>query len=176
LLKPVCRKRLEDALSRAERLQTSERWQDYDSRLGQLLDWLDSQSTGNIVPTSPPKYIERISIPYRDRVLLVNVDKLVSAEIIDGITRLFVLADEATPGRIRSRLHQYVVSYTLEYLVAHLDPSRFMRIHRSTIVRLDSIQEMIPWFSGRYKLVLDGKHEVIASRERSRLLKERLMI
>jgi two-component system LytT family response regulator len=35
---------------------------------------------------------------------------------------------------------------------------------------------MIPWFSGRYKLVLTGGHEVIASRERSKQLKDQMML
>jgi two-component system LytT family response regulator len=41
---------------------------------------------------------------------------------------------------------------------------------------LYAIKEMIPWFSGRYKLILTGDHEVIASRERSRTRKDRLML
>ncbi|NNE34098.1 MAG: DNA-binding response regulator, partial [Rhodothermales bacterium] len=43
-------------------------------------------------------------------------------------------------------------------------------------VQVNLITEMIPWFSGRYKLVMTGGHEVIASRERSKALKERLMM
>ncbi len=76
----------------------------------------------------------------------------------------------------RTRLRQHVVNYTLEQLETSLDPDAYMRVHRSAIVRLQAIHEMIPWFSGRYKLILEGDHEVIASRERSRLLKERLML
>ena len=79
-------------------------------------------------------------------------------------------------GAGRPRLRQHVVSYTLEQLEGSLDPDAFMRVHRSAIVQLRAIREMIPWFSGRYKLILSGDHEVIASRERSRLLKERLLL
>ena len=68
------------------------------------------------------------------------------------------------------------MSYTLDQLEANLDPEQFMRVHRAAIVQLSAIQEMIQWFSGRFKLVLTGGHEVIASRERSRHLKDRLMI
>jgi two-component system LytT family response regulator len=68
------------------------------------------------------------------------------------------------------------VSYTLEQLESRLDPEHFMRVHRSAIVQLDRIREMISWFSGRYKLVLDGGHEVIASRERSKALRHRMSL
>jgi two-component system LytT family response regulator len=35
-----------------------------------------------------------------------------------------------------------------------LDPSRFLRIHRSTIVAIDRIKELHPWFSGDFEVVL----------------------
>ena len=175
LLKPISRERLDDALARAERL-TPETRQDNDERLSRLLDWVEAQAAPAQPPpdSTPRRFLEQISIPYRDRILIVPVERLVSAEISEGITRLFVLAeDDSGP---RTRLRQHVVNYTLEQLETSLDPDAYMRVHRSAIVRLQAIREMIPWFSGRYKLILEGDHEVIASRERSRLLKERLML
>ncbi len=175
LLKPISRERLDDALARAERL-TPETRQDNDERLSRLLDWVEAQAAPAQPPpgSTPRRFLEQISIPYRDRILIVPVERLVSAEISEGITRLFVLAeDDSGP---RTRLRQHVVNYTLEQLETSLDPDAYMRVHRSAIVRLLAIREMIPWFSGRYKLILEGDHEVIASRERSRILKERLML
>ncbi len=176
LLKPISRERLDDALARAERL-TPETRQDNDERLSRLLDWVEAQEAAPAQPppgSTPRRFLEQISIPYRDRILIVPVERLVSAEISEGITRLFVVAeDDSGP---RTRLRQHVVNYTLEQLETSLDPDAYMRVHRSAIVRLQAIREMIPWFSGRYKLILEGDHEVIASRERSRLLKERLML
>ena len=177
LLKPIARERLDEAVARAERLhQTPETRQDNDDRLAKLLDWVEEQAVAaRPQPAEPPQhFLEQISIPYRDRILIVSVDRLVSAEINEGITRLFVLAED--DGGPRPRLRQHVVNYTLEQLEGSLNPDAFMRVHRSAIVRLQGIREMIPWFSGRYKLILEGDHEVIASRERSRLLKERLML
>ena len=177
LLKPISRERLDEAIARAERLRrTPETRQDNDDRLARLLDWVEDQAAAAQPQPAekPPNFLEQISIPYRDRILIVSVDRLVSAEINEGITRLFVLAeDESGP---RPRLRQHVVNYTLEQLEGSLNPDAFMRVHRSAIVRLQGIREMIPWFSGRYKLILEVDHEVIASRERSRLLKERLML
>ncbi|MCH8961312.1 MAG: response regulator [Bacteroidetes bacterium] len=175
LLKPISRERLDEALARAERL-TPETRQDNDERLARLLDWVEAQAVpAQPQPAATPQhFLEQISIPYRDRILIVSVDRLVSAEISEGITRLFVLSEDNSGPR--ARLRQHVVNYTLEQLETSLDPDAYMRVHRSAIVRLQAIREMIPWFSGRYKLMLEGDHEVIASRERSRLLKERLML
>lgn len=183
LLKPIDKKRLAESVSRAEQLnQTSDSKVDEESRLNKLLDWLDNQEAeeatakGKTNPKghSEKTYMRQISIPYRDRILVVPVHRLISAEINEGITRLCIL-DESQESP-KQRIRQHIVNYTLEQLEEHLHPDAFMRIHRSAIVQIDRIQEMIPWFSGRYKLILAGNHEVIASRERSKLLKERLMV
>ena len=179
LLKPIDKKRLQESVARAERFkQASESAHTDDRRINKLLEWLDNQSSEEPADTSEKeavtRYMRQISIPYRDRILVIPVDRLVSAEINDGITRLCILTEQGdTP---KPRIRQHIVNYTLEQLEDHLDPGVFMRVHRSAIVRIDHIQEMIPWFSGRYKLILSGSHEVIASRERSKLLKERLMV
>jgi two-component system LytT family response regulator len=178
LLKPIEKQRLLESIGRAERLNlTGEARGEEDDRLTKLLDWLDTQANEASRSTEPVEkgvYMRQISIPYRDRILVVPVDRLISAEINDGITRLCILAEGADPPK--QRIRQHIVNYTLEQLEEHLDPALFMRVHRSAIVQIDHIQEMIPWFSGRYKLILAGQHEVIASRERSKLLKERLMV
>jgi two-component system LytT family response regulator len=46
---------------------------------------------------------------------------------------------------------------TLDGISKKLDPAVFVRVNRSTIVRLDSIRELQPWFHGEYKIVMkDG--------------------
>ncbi len=179
LLKPVSRDRLDDALGRAERASGA-RGPAEDDRIARLLDWVETQtsSTPRAEPTGPPEIrdgpIRQLSIPYRDRILVAPVESVVSAEIADGITRLHVI-EEPVPGT-KPKVKAHIVAYTLDQLAALLDPEVFMRVHRSAIVHFDHIREIIPWFSGRYKLVLTGGHEVIASRERSKAIKDRLRI
>ena len=176
LLKPISTERLEDAVSRSERAKRvpSERVEN-DVRLNRLLDWLDSQSQDSHVPdeAASRSRLKQISIPYRDRILIVSVDRIIAAEITEGITRLH-LVEETTPAG-PARLHSYPVAYTLDQLEQSLDPDQFLRVHRASIIQLSRIREIIPWFSGRYKLILEGGHEIVASRERSKILKERLM-
>lgn len=174
LLKPIGRERLEEAVDRALRLRTSSLSRDsFDDRMGRLLDWLERDDASMPAPQRG-EILRQISVPYRDRILLIPVQDLVSAEIHDGITRLYVIEDRS--DGVRTKLRQHVVNYTLDELEAKLDDREFMRVHRSAIVQLDQIRELVPWFSGRYKLILAADHEVIASRDRSRLLKERLML
>lgn len=177
LLKPVSSERLQEAVSRVERIvRVPEERSADDARLGKLLDWLDHTASAG-APVSLPKaaeYLKQLSIPYRDRILIVPVQRLISAEIHEGITRLYVLEEDATTGK--PRIKQHIIAHTLDQLEANLNPEHFLRVHRSAIIQVDQIQEMISWFSGRFKLILTGGHEVIASRERSKVLRDRLML
>ncbi len=161
LLKPIGAERLAESVGRAE-VATD----DADDRLATLLDTLDSDARGSVSPPVEP--IRQLSIPARDRLIVVSAESIVAAEVGDGITNLYVRGAGATD--------RHIVPFTLDALEGRLDPRHFMRVHRSAIVQVSRIREMIPWFSGRYKLVLDGGQEVIASRARSRELKERLAL
>ena len=176
LLKPISKERLYESISRVERaFNASEVRNSTNARLSQLLSWINTNAS--LPPTTAQpgvkEYLRQISIPYRDRILIVPVERLLSAEIVDGITRLFILEEDEVS---KPRFRQHIVNYTLDQLETNLSPGDFLRVHRSAIVQIKQIQEMIPWFSGRYKLILSGKHEVIASRERSKQLKDLLML
>ncbi len=175
VLKPVTKERLEEAVGRAERLASvpADRAVD-EEKLGRLLDWIDEQAESGAQSGDESTYVKQLSIPYRDRILVTPVENIISIEISEGITRLYVLEEQDNAPR--PKLRQHIVGYTLDQLTSMLNPEAFTRVHRSAIVQFTHIKELIPWFSGRYKLVLTSGHEVIASRERSKLLKERLNI
>lgn len=167
LLKPIREDRLAAAIERAERL--AERPRLADDRLADLLEFLDRQAGTR----ASADHLRQLSIPGADRLTIVPVERLLSAEVEDGIVRLYVL-HEAPSGP--PSVGRHIVSHTLDALEQRLDPERFMRVHRSAVVQVPHIREMIPWFSGRYKLVLTGGHEVIASRSRSKELRDRLSL
>lgn len=169
LLKPVDDDRLSSAIDRAERLAGQ---RDVEDRLGELLEYLDRQNN-HAAEHGPTEYLRQLSIPGPDRISIVPVSQLMAAEIDDGLTRLYVLHDG--PGTT-PRLQRHTVSYPLDTLERRLDPAAFLRVHRSAIIQVEHIREMIPWFSGRFKLVLTGGHEVIASRARSKELRDRLTL
>ncbi len=63
---------------------------------------------------------------------------------------------------------------TMKRLERELDPSRFARIHRSTIVNLDRVKELHPYFHGDYMVLLHDGTELKLSRNRRHQLEERL--
>lgn len=172
LLKPISKDRLAEAVARAERRHAAPDLRRASiERLEEMLRWIETQGDDR---KEKPSYPKQISVEHHDRIRVVPVARIVCVEINEGITRLYELDADEAGGR--ANLRQHVVDYTLEHLEASLDPDAFMRVHRSALVQLRHVEELIPWFSGRYKLVLAQGHEVIASRERSKTLRERLSL
>ena len=64
--------------------------------------------------------------------------------------------------------------YAKIHVEEQLDPERFVRIHRSTIVNLDRVQEMQPWFHGAFVVILVDGTELRLSRSRREHLQTRL--
>ena len=178
LLKPISRDRLSESIERAHRaFHAAESGRIRASKLDRLMAWIDDQPKAGAPDEddTETRPVSHVSVSFRDRILLIPVERVISVEIVNGITRVFVLPLDPQ-GAAPSRPRHYVVPYTLDQFERMMPPSRFMRVHRSTIVQVDAIRELIPWFSGRYKLVLSGGHEVLASRERSKHLKHTLRI
>ena len=98
-------------------------------------------------------------------------------EFIDlaRVTHFFAhekLTYAATAGR------NYVIDFSIQQLEEKLDPKKFVRIHRSTIVAIKYVHELYPWFAGRMKLRLKDERqtELDVARDRVKILKERLGI
>ena len=70
----------------------------------------------------------------------------------------------------------YMTNYTLRDLEERLDPALFFRAHKSTLVNLKQVKEIVPWFGGRYKLLMrdKGGSEVALSRAQARTLRAML--
>ena len=169
LLKPIEKDRFEKAFDKLVK-QNLESSSD-EEKMGGLLEWLDKEQSPKI--DNKAQYLEQVSVPYRDRILVVSVEDIEAVEVKESITRLNVREVTREHGAVSK---SYIVSQTLEQWQSRLDPKDFMRIHRSAIVRIDAIRELIPWFSGRYKVITKTGYELMASRERSKELKKMLAV
>lgn len=140
LLKPVSPERFDRLLQRLrERTRPA---QDIATRLDQLLDKLPA----------PANYAAHLLIEADGRAELVPTDRI--SRIEADRNYLHIHAD----GR-RHRLRG-----TLERMLARLDPTCFVRINRSALVRLAAIREMMPWPDGEYRLRLDDGSRVTWTR------------
>ena len=72
--------------------------------------------------------------------------------------------------RLHSRRGDYLLRQAIGELARSLDPYRFVRIHRSTLVNLDSVREFQPSFHGEWKAILvDGRALTVSRRHRIQL-------
>lgn len=141
LLKPFSADRLSRALARAR-----DRWlgrQDKDAAQ-RLFSLLGSRLQSD--------YVQRLTVASGGRILFVAVSD------IDWIEA------EGNYARIHVARKTYDVRETLQALMEKLDPRDFVRIHRSTIVNLQRVREVQPWFQGSHIVVLHSGEELRMSR------------
>ncbi len=58
----------------------------------------------------------------------------------------------------------HMIRETMNGLEQQLNPQKFIRIHRSTIINIEKIKELEPFFNGEYKVLLSNNAQVILSR------------
>ncbi len=155
LLKPVDEKQLDRALAKLERVRGGlEPKAPIEKLLEQLAAALPQKRA----------YPARLPSKLGDRIELVDVARTTHFYANDKLTYA------STPKK------DFVIDYTIAQLEELLDPARFVRIHRATIVNIDCVRELYSWFSDRVMLRIDdGKDtELTVARERVRTLKDRL--
>ena len=75
---------------------------------------------------------------------------------------------------VHTKTDRFRVNMTMSELEKRLDASRFFRTHRSSIVNLDHVVEIVPWFAGKYQVIVDDedRSELVLSRARVKDLRE----
>ena len=107
---------------------------------------------------SAKPFLERIAVRDSGRILLLRTSDIDWIEADDYYVQLHV---RGRSHLLRERMH---------LLEARLDPRRFVRIHRSTIVNIDRVKELQPFFHGEYHLLLeDGTRLRLSRTHRDRL-------
>jgi two-component system LytT family response regulator/two-component system response regulator LytT len=161
LLKPVESGRLEQALHRARRRVEAER-----------------QAPGGTVPNDQLEKIvkmmasrqirrDQVAIRVGERFMLVQAEEIIYASLADDSINI-VTGQVAGASNYR----------TLDDLQARLDPEIFWRVHRSHLVNINKIKEIVPWFSRNYILRMkDSKGtEIPVSRTQTKRLREYLKL
>jgi two-component system LytT family response regulator len=142
LLKPFSRERFRRAVRHArEQLENSRQSGSIDERLVSLLENLKAK-----------KYLERIVVKNSGRVFFIKTDEIDWIEAAGNYLKLHV-------GR-----EAHLIRETMQSIEAKLDPEKFFRIHRSTLVQIDRIKELHPLFSGDYAVILRNGAELNLSR------------
>ena len=155
LLKPVEKDRLAESIARAKRILEEKQGQD---KLA-----AESAAAGAKVPGQRNKLLVKTN----NRNLIVDAQDLVYATIDDG---MITVATAQFEGQSNYR--------TIEELQSNLDPDLFWRVHRSFLVNINKIREVIPWFKSSFQLKMNDRKqtEIPVSRIQTRRLRTLLKI
>ena len=148
LLKPFDRARFRKALARGRAEFERRSDGDLSARLRAVLDdWKGRK-----------QFLDRLVIRSGGRVFFLRAEELDWVEAAGNYVRLHCGQEE------------YLYRETMAKLEAALDPARFARIHRSTIVNVERVKELHPMFRGDYVVILrDGRRLTLSKAYRGRL-------
>src|SRR5262245_17771893 len=152
LLKPVERERFHLALDRARAQLHFRTTVDVNRKISDLLSALERQR----------EYRERFMIRSGSRIYFIRADEIGWIEAAGNYARLYTAS-----GR-------HVIRQTMAELERELDPQHFRRIHRSTIVHLDRIKEIQPWFNADAVVILKDGTRLSLSRKYRHQLEDRM--
>ena len=159
LLKPVDQARLEVAVDRARRRIATDR----------PFDGVNHAELEKIIQLVAERQSrrERMAIKVGERFMLVQAEEIIYASLADeGIT-------------VVTSQHTGISNYrTLDELHERLDPTVFWRVHRSHLVNISKIKEIVPWFSRNYILRMKDEKatEIPVSRTQTRRLRDYLKL
>jgi two-component system, LytTR family, response regulator LytT len=153
LLKPFDKKRVSQTVQKARKNLQSE--SKPAEQFESLVRMLEAQK-----PASQP---QKVLIRAAGRMFLIDQREICYASIQDGVISVVTATME---GESNCR--------TLEELAENLDANHFWRAHRSFLVNIDRIKEVVPWFKSSYQLRMDDKKqtEVPVSRAQTKRLRE----
>ena len=163
LLKPIDDERFASAVERARRRVAERDESAVARRLVALMQEVgsaaDASHAGRVEsPAAVPAPPGRIVVRDRDRVLLIDVGD------IDWI------GADGDYVRVHTAGKSHLLRDTMAAMESRLDPSAFVRIHRSAIVNVDRIRELRPYSSREYSVILrDGTRLRLSRRYRDRL-------
>jgi two-component system, LytTR family, response regulator LytT len=158
VLKPFDKSRLAKAIQRAKKMVDAH--SSPVERLESLVGQLSLPAPRSAQPV-------KLLLKSQSRMLLIDAEDVIFASIQDGTITLFAKdADGVSNYR------------TIEELAAALDPDIFWRAHRSYLVNIKHIKEVVPWFKSSYMLKMDDRRssEIPVSRAQTRRLRELLKL
>ncbi len=161
LVKPFDDERFEQALARARRLIGLEQVNELRSK---LLAVLQSDERDDVPPSKPPesRHLERITVESRGKVSFVPVSD------VDYISASGPYVEIHARGKV------HLIRESIQALEEKLDPSEFMRIHRSVIVRMPLVVTLHKGGGGDYEVELKGGQRLRVSRTRREEVERRL--
>lgn len=152
LLKPVEKDRLAETVARVRKI---------------VEEKSSAQDKAGDTVSKPALQRSKLLVRSNNRNLIVDAQDMIYATIDDG---LITVVTSQFEGQSNYR--------TIEELQSNLDPNLFWRVHRSFLVNINKIKEVIPWFKSSFQLKMDDKKqtEIPVSRIQTKRLRALLKL
>jgi two-component system LytT family response regulator/two-component system response regulator LytT len=152
LVKPIARARLEEAVRRVRQRLAG---QTPGTQLQDLLQLLEARQR---------RYLSQVPVHRGRQILVLPSEQILWFEVEYRLVYAHIDGD------------RYMTNFTLKELEERLDPEVFFRAHKSRLVNLQHVRAIVPWFGGRFKLVMRDQKgsEVELSRAQARELRARM--
>ena len=163
ILKPICKARLKQAIDKVAVSKSKENGVcNTDEEIAGAPACLDKASS--VSAESGDLMAGRIIAEYKGKMVLADIDEICFAYIEGDVVFVKTFGEKM------------LTRFTLKELEARLNKSNFFRTHRSYIVNIRKVKEILPFFNGTYLLVMDDKEksEVPVSRNQARKLRKLL--
>lgn len=121
-------------------------------RFATVLDRARARIGGEPAPAATSGYLKRLLVIDDGRATFLSVDRI---DRVEAERNYVYLCSGAERHRLRA---------TIASIAERLDPAQFLRINRSTLVRLDAVKSMTEWSHGDYKVLMNDGTELIWSR------------
>ena len=154
LLKPVEKERLAESIARAKRMVED-------------VSLLDEPKPAESLPVKSALQRTKLLVRNSNRNLIVDAQDLIYATIDDGLITV-----------VTTQMEGHSNYRTIEELQSNLDPNIFWRVHRSFLVNINKIREVVPWFKSSFQLKMDDKKqtEIPVSRIQTKRLRTLLKL
>lgn len=169
LLKPFSQERFQEAMRRVRTQLGLAREADWSKRLRNVMTSLLSRDSGTewrrdagSIPDPAEAPLERIPVKTGERVVLLKTEEIGWIEAADCYVTIH-----------RGR-ESFLLRETMSALENRLDPARFIRIHRGSIVNIEFVQEIRARAAGDYRVVLRDGTELPLSRRRKKDIEARI--
>ena len=149
LLKPIRQERLEEAIQKFEHVTSK-----YNQKLLEQNDLLEVLHS----LTYPGK-------KYRTRFLISGNEKLITLQVED--IAYFYSLNKITFAVTRQN-KEYIIDFPLDKLMEQLDPDKFFRTNRQTIINIESIVKIEPYFQNKVIVHIKPEHKekILVSKEK----------
>ncbi|WP_313469390.1 LytTR family transcriptional regulator DNA-binding domain-containing protein [Carnobacterium sp.] len=120
------------------------------------------QKENQLFPEFPQEPLNAIPVQLEDRIFLVKTEEIIAVGVENGETTIY------------TKKREYTINESLSAIEKKISPLTFLRVHRSYLINVNTIDEIQPWFNHTYQVTLNNQLKIPVSRSYMKEFKEQV--